>query len=1167
MSKRPYLSKSIVELEAIYETSGQDKKTLKLITEELGFRTTQKAEALKRRISNGQAALLPNTKSAAKVEKATPIAVAESPRSAPAQLSLDVEPVVVRVPVPQSPSRPVQLPPVTNKATDILSAWTALEVLSPQGFKKETDIVPDDRTSVMMFERNDLPWEITQKSRPNKRLYFELYFGTVTMAPAVESLLKVYSDNRPERPSVRGYSPIASVILDKTGRPLEEDESAAISSFAWGVPVALMGDLRKLGDWTRQERILTAAFRERLIRRDRQNEIVPLTKAHIREVFEWLYNTLGLSVIETREPYFAVKRFEWIGNKNPPEPNLMNSFYLEDLAAARSLVDGNRVPRALSHYLGINSPPKRTDLFDDIHGLTQVLQPKLTPSGRWPGKGRYPLALLQQAAVNATGDDQMPTAVLGVNGPPGTGKTTLLRDVVAARVVERAAVMATFDRPAQAFEPSKVSFSRSGATITIHRLDNRLKGFEMVVASTNNKAVENVSEELPDMKAVAEDAQSLRYFPSISSNVLGKESWGVIAAVLGKSANRYEFSQSFWKDEENGLSTYLNHASGQPQYISIPQEVGPPVRRLRTVVERERPPQNAREAATRWEAARTRFREANAAFEVRQNKLQGVHLQMGRLRQVAVECRAAVEELQAGKSRMVDLEGQFASVQDGVRKQQNALDGVQDQARRHVRSRPGFFARLFKTAAFSEWNERNSDLSATVHRQEQALSTLKAQSESIGSEVKRLKQATEQLGNRIAELDTEKATLENALSRAKAFLGSLIPDDEFFGRAHEEIHLLNTWFDKETSILRDNVFEAAIHLHRAFIDCAADRLRQNLSIFMESFGTRSFGTPEKDALIPELWATFFLVVPLISTTFASVHRMFSRLKPEALGWLLVDEAGQAVPQAAVGAMMRTKRSIVVGDPLQIEPVVTLPNSLTEKVCGFFGIDPLRFNAPQASVQTLADAASVYCARFPAGSGHRDVGAPLLVHRRCNSPMFEISNQIAYANLMVHAKRQTPDNDTLGRSSWVHVVSRSSTDKWSPDEGATLIEMLRRLRHGGHTPDFYVVTPFVIVQDSLRSEILKSGVMDGWVKMPHDWLSKHVGTVHTVQGREAGIVFFVLGAPMASQNGARAWAGGRPNLVNVAVTRAQTTVYVIGNRDLWKSAGHFATLDRFLPPKT
>lgn len=1157
MSKRPYLSKSIVELEAIYENSTQDDKTVKLITEELGFRTTQKAEALKKRIVGARSG-----RSEPSTPKPAP-RVSKPPQPKPSQLSLDVETPIVRAPSPQSAVRPVQLPPVTNKASDILSAWTALEVLSPQGFKKEADIVPD-KTCLAMFHNRDLPWEISQRSRPNKRLYFELYLGTIAMAPALESLLKVYSDSRPERPSVKGFSPIASVMLDKEGRLLEEDGSAAISSFAWGVPVALKGDLRKLGDWTRQERMLTATFREKLIRRNRDNEIMPLTKAHIQSVFEWLVKVLELSVLEVKEPYFAVKRFEWMGNKNPPEPNLMNSFYLEDLAEARALVDGNRVPRALSHYLGINSPQTRIDLFEDTKGLRNLLQPGMTPSGRWPGEGRHPLALLQQAAVNATRADRMATGVLGVNGPPGTGKTTLLRDVVAARVVERANVMAGFDRPIQAFEPTKTSLTRSGAKLTIHRLDNRLKGFEMIVASTNNKAVENVSEELPSLGSIASDAVGLRYFQSISNNVLKRDTWGIIAAVLGKSENRFQFSQEFWRNEETGLSTYLNHASGQPQFVSIPQEDGPPIRRLRAVVERELPPRNAQEAASRWDVARARFRKAQSAFEVRQAEIQKIHVQMERLTQIADQYQEAVEKRRLTEERIGILECQLASILDVARKQKQDLDGASDQVKQHERLRPGFFARLLKTTSYREWENRYRGLLAAERSKEDAMAALKAQASSLGMEGKSAKQVAAELAIKVAELSAERLNLEELVKRAAATLGAAIPNAEFFARPHDEIQLLNVWFDKNTNILRDKVFEEAVLLHRAFIDCAAERLRQNLAIFMENFGTRSLGTPEKDALIAELWASFFLVVPLISTTFASVHRMFSRVPPEALGWLLVDEAGQAVPQAAVGAMMRTKRSIVVGDPLQIEPVVTLPNSFTEKACGYFGVDPLRFNAPEASVQTLADAASAYCARFPSGSGYRDVGAPLLVHRRCNSPMFDISNEIAYANLMVQAKRPTPDNATLGKSAWVHVVSQSSSDKWSPDEGVVLIDMLRQLRRGGHEPDLYVVTPFVVVQDNLRSEIKESGVMDGWVENPSDWVDKRVGTVHTVQGREAGIVFFVLGAPLPSQTGARAWAGGRPNLVNVAVTRAKTTLYVIGNRANWRTAGHFATLDRFLP---
>lgn len=43
-----------------------------------------------------------------------------------------------------------------------------------------------------------------------------------------------------------------------------------------------------------------------------------------------------------------------------------------------------------------------------------------------------------------------------------------------------------------------------------------------------------------------------------------------------------------------------------------------------------------------------------------------------------------------------------------------------------------------------------------------------------------------------------------------------------------------------------------------------------------------------------------------------------------------------------------------------------------------------------------------------------------------------------------------------------------------------------------------------------------------------------------------------------------WAGGRPNLLNVAVSRAKEAIYVVGNRRLWRNAGLFHELDARLP---
>ena len=116
--------------------------------------------------------------------------------------------------------------------------------------------------------------------------------------------------------------------------------------------------------------------------------------------------------------HISIRRYEFFASRTPPEPSLLNSFYLEDLAKARDLASSQSLPRALQFYLGMHSPGQRTDLLEDQAGLRTLLQPALTPLGRWPGPGRFSLALLQQAAVNGTSGGLRETGILSVNGPP-----------------------------------------------------------------------------------------------------------------------------------------------------------------------------------------------------------------------------------------------------------------------------------------------------------------------------------------------------------------------------------------------------------------------------------------------------------------------------------------------------------------------------------------------------------------------------------------------------------------------------------------------------------------------------------------------------------------------------------------------------------------------------
>jgi hypothetical protein len=421
---------------------------------------------------------------------------------------------------------------------------------------------------------------------------------------------------------------------------------------------------------------------------------------------------------------------------------------------------------------------------------------------------------------------------------------------------------------------------------------------------------------------------------------------------------------------------------------------------------------------------------------------------------------------------------------------------------------------------------------------------------------------------RLSGLRERDAAQAEIVAKDRETLGLRMVDADFFASGHDAFHLLAPWVPDAIHRKREDLFIAAMEVHRAFIDASAQKMLHNLSVLMDVFSGGAPADPAKRALLPDLWSTLFLAVPVLSTTFASVERMLGDLPPESLGWLLIDEAGQALPQAAAGAILRARRTVVVGDPLQIPPVVSLPERLNAGICAFFRVDQARWAGPDASAQTLADAASRYTGAFDGDQGERIVGVPLLVHRRCQDPMFSISNEVAYDGQMVHAPSPREPGDigaALGPSAWFD-IDGDADSKWCPAEGEQVVRMLQALAANGvHNPDLFIITPFRIVMQELRRRLGEEKALLAELGIGAGaWLKDRVGTIHTVQGREADSVILVLGAPMAGQNGARSWASGTPNIFNVAVSRAKQNLYVVGSRGAWEGMGHARTVAGLLP---
>lgn len=111
-------------------------------------------------------------------------------------------------------------------------------------------------------------------------------------------------------------------------------------------------------------------------------------------------------------------------------------------------------------------------------------------------------------------------------------------------------------------------------------------------------------------------------------------------------------------------------------------------------------------------------------------------------------------------------------------------------------------------------------------------------------------------------------------------------------------------------------------------------------------------------------------------------------------------------------------------------------------------------------------------------------------------------------------------------------------------------MKARLRSPGTSdedkPDiFYVISLFKRVASELAKELRKIGFT-----RYNKGKATNIGTIHTFQGKEAPIVFMVLGADKDIA-GAASWAVQEPNMMNVAATRAKKEFYVIGDLSLYK----------------
>lgn len=815
----------------------------------------------------------------------------------------------------------------------------------------------------------------------------------------------------------------------------------------------------------------------------------------------------------------------------------LNSFIREDLARVADALNSGDAGPALCGYLtpdGDVDVPGQVDTAREHAAVAAAVEPRARPNGRWPAGREYALTVGQQVAVGRIMADLADRAGIStVNGPPGTGKTTLLRDVVAAVLVRRAERLAAFAAPEAAFAGT-VSYDDNGKPRRVNLLHPDLVGSEIVVATNGNKAAENVTEELP--LASEDDAARLRrldYFPDIARellarrgngeeqperrNELEKRVWALTSAALGNFRNRRTFNDVFWWAD----------ASEPAPGMKV---------RLERAVDEAEPARDAWHAAVR--SFRTAHHRVQALVAERQQVVDALHRaprHPERHADLAGKVQAARAGLATSEYRLRDAEREC----DRARARLAAVDA---ELAEHETTRPGWWARLVTFGqATRAWQAEQAALdgrrskaadreSAAAGARGSAATAVEADRVTLSAALRTLR-AEEEVAERDARL----------LDSARERWPEALPVDP----SEPDAELVTPWADSEIEIARAALCEEALSLHRAFVFAAARKIRPALIAANKIIGGQRMNRDVARAA----WQAFFLVVPVVSTTFASLPRLFADLGREDLGWLLVDEAGQATQQSVVGGLWRARRAVLVGDPMQLEPIVPLPVPAQLALADRYGVDR-QWIPEHRSAQVTGDRLTRYGTTVvnPESGESQWVGAPLRVHRRCARPMFDISNDIAYrGSPMVFA---TPESKPCGLppSQWIDVTGQE-TDKVVRAELDQLSRLVSELLRSGCSPEeILVVAPFRAVVAAAKK------------RLRHQIQEERIGTVHTVQGKEAPVVILVLGG---GERG-RDWAATRPNLLNVAVSRAKHRLYVIGDRTDWRRRRYFSTAARHLP---
>lgn len=310
-----------------------------------------------------------------------------------------------------------------------------------------------------------------------------------------------------------------------------------------------------------------------------------------------------------------------------------------------------------------------------------------------------------------------------------------------------------------------------------------------------------------------------------------------------------------------------------------------------------------------------------------------------------------------------------------------------------------------------------------------------------------------------------------------------------------------------------------------------------------------------------LWKQRAMLTPCFVSTFHSAPKCLSYCDStpqqkqyliDFVDCLIIDEAGQASPEISIPIFSLAKKAIVVGDIKQIEPVWNILKSVDTANLDKFGITRLEseeFKGRCCSCGSIMKIAQAACTIKDDSIEER--GNFLEEHYRCLPEIIQFCSDNAYKS-KIKCKRTKDIESFLPPMGFYNVESsddtKSGNTRFNKAESQAICEWIKDNREDIEKQYNMqiekcvgIITPFRGQKEKLNETFNEKGLI-----VTNELI---IGTVHALQGAERPIIIFSSVYSEADKVQIK-FFDKNINMLNVAVSRAKDSFILFGDERIF-----------------